>query len=454
MGEVRDMLYYLSLQLVTIGTQKKNKFDNLFDRTIRETVKGGVAGEKTVKNIRTEMTALFGLVKYENGYVSPSKRIDALAKSADSAQFFRSFCYFFQWPGGFNKEHVTASHLTNRIRFRPTKFILRMLLERTIPKADRYLTAAETAWFIFNDLRVTAGGEAPKTCWHRILNFRRSGASLSSKGDMIRYARDFLHYMVMANLLVESKKEFRVNRPESDAVDFIINSGDFFDGYAKCVSSSGIVNMLCVRDTNNAWIDYFSNNKDFKELRSRPEDVLDLKDEEIPVEFVDVTGTLGAATQRAAGKPKRGKIATRSVRRKPDRYDQIGATGEQIVYNFERKTLIEADRRDLADMVEDVSDNESLGYDIRSFTADGRDKFIEVKSTETFGGRTARFVWSANEVRTAEELDESYSIYRVAMARTKGVRIMEIRNPAKLRDEGKIDLLVKDYWAYCSIPSM
>ncbi|MHB1908202.1 MAG: protein NO VEIN domain-containing protein [Nitrososphaerales archaeon] len=452
-GEVREILYYLSLNLVTIGTQRKAKFDKLFDDVIREIIKGEDSDQKTIDNIRTEMTTLFGLVTHESDRVSPSKRIDLLAKTGDTVQFFRSFCYFFQWPGGFNKEHVIASHLEKKIKFKPAKMILQMLVDKGIDILQRHLTAAETASFLFNDLRVTALGQKSHDCWSRILSFRKSGLGLTPTGDEVRYARDFLHFMVAANLLVESQKKFRVKRPESRAVDFIVKTPEFFEGYFKCISASGSIDLSCIRKTNEEWIEYFSNNKDFSELRTVPEDIIDYDKDEVSIQFADVTDELGDVNMSAPtvkGK-RRTRIATRSVKRRPERYDQLGAIGEEIVFNFERKTLIEAGRKDLSAMVEDLTDNESLGYDIKSYTPLGAEKYIEVKTTETLGGKT-KFIWSANEVRTAKDIGESYSIYRVAIDRQKNVKIYEIRNPSQLYAEGKISLDVKDYWAYCSMP--
>lgn len=67
----------------------------------------------------------------------------------------------------------------------------------------------------------------------------------------------------------------------------------------------------------------------------------------------------------------------------------------------------------LAERVAHVSEAEGdwLGYDIRSFDAQGNDRFIEVKTT-SFGERTPSFVL-ANEVRFARDHAERYRLYRL-----------------------------------------
>lgn len=61
----------------------------------------------------------------------------------------------------------------------------------------------------------------------------------------------------------------------------------------------------------------------------------------------------------------------------------LGAAGEQFVAEFEHFRLRELGATKLADRVERVSETrgDGLGYDVLSFEADGRERFIEVKTT-------------------------------------------------------------------------
>lgn len=95
------------------------------------------------------------------------------------------------------------------------------------------------------------------------------------------------------------------------------------------------------------------------------------------------------------------------------RNQSLGLAGEQLALAFERRRLWEAGERRLAEKVEHVSETQGdgLGYDIHSFEVDGRDRFIEVKTTR-FGLWTPFFA-SRNEVRVSEEREEEYQVYRV-----------------------------------------
>jgi hypothetical protein len=75
--------------------------------------------------------------------------------------------------------------------------------------------------------------------------------------------------------------------------------------------------------------------------------------------------------------------------------------------------LTAAGRGDLARRIvwtaQDVGDG--AGYDIASFTADGRERLIEVKTTN--GWDRTPFHISANELSVAEERRESWCLFRL-----------------------------------------
>ena len=92
---------------------------------------------------------------------------------------------------------------------------------------------------------------------------------------------------------------------------------------------------------------------------------------------------------------------------------ELGLAGERMVLDHERRWLSERGRGDLAERVRHVSVEvgDGLGYDIESFTLKGARKPIEVKTTR--GGSTTPFFMSRNERDRAEELADSYHLYRV-----------------------------------------
>lgn len=92
---------------------------------------------------------------------------------------------------------------------------------------------------------------------------------------------------------------------------------------------------------------------------------------------------------------------------------KLGREGEAFVVDFERARLAREGRKDLADDVRWVADLEGdgHGYDILSFTPEGEQRLIEVKTT--CGGQTTPFFLSRNEMRVSEERAETYRLYRV-----------------------------------------
>lgn len=95
------------------------------------------------------------------------------------------------------------------------------------------------------------------------------------------------------------------------------------------------------------------------------------------------------------------------------RNELLGEAGEKFVINFERARLIHAGKDALADRIEQVSATigPAAGFDIRSFEENGRDRFIETKTTK-YGKETPFFI-TPNEVRFSRENAASYYLYRL-----------------------------------------
>lgn len=95
------------------------------------------------------------------------------------------------------------------------------------------------------------------------------------------------------------------------------------------------------------------------------------------------------------------------------RNSSLGRAGEELILNFERARLIHQGREQLAARVEHISlsEGDGLGYDIRSFELQGRDRFIEVKTT-AYGKQTPFFV-SRNEVVVSHEYKSRFHLYRL-----------------------------------------
>ena len=91
----------------------------------------------------------------------------------------------------------------------------------------------------------------------------------------------------------------------------------------------------------------------------------------------------------------------------------LGKAGEQFVIEFERARLQSVGQDQLARNVEQVSVTvgDHAGYDIRSYDVDGRDRFIEAKTTR-YEKHTPFFI-SAAEVRFSQQHRTKYYLYRV-----------------------------------------
>jgi alpha-D-ribose 1-methylphosphonate 5-triphosphate synthase subunit PhnG len=91
----------------------------------------------------------------------------------------------------------------------------------------------------------------------------------------------------------------------------------------------------------------------------------------------------------------------------------LGRAGESFVLEVERRQLAKLQRSDLSERVRWIADEvgDGAGYDILSFDASGRERLIEVKTTN--GGANTPFFLSRNEYETAAVRAESWRLYRV-----------------------------------------
>lgn len=88
---------------------------------------------------------------------------------------------------------------------------------------------------------------------------------------------------------------------------------------------------------------------------------------------------------------------------------EIGTAGEDLVIAYEKELLSKSGHKELADKVQKVKDGE--GYDILSFFPDGKEKYIEVKTTKA--GKESAFPITANEIKFSEQNAGRYHLYRL-----------------------------------------
>lgn len=92
--------------------------------------------------------------------------------------------------------------------------------------------------------------------------------------------------------------------------------------------------------------------------------------------------------------------------------EEIGLLGEQFIYEQERKKLNRLGRSDLANRVQLVSEGNVSPYDIKSFSGQGQEIHIEVKSTSSLEIEDKGF-WISEREATHAKIDDLWTIVRV-----------------------------------------
>ena len=106
-------------------------------------------------------------------------------------------------------------------------------------------------------------------------------------------------------------------------------------------------------------------------------------------------------------------ISTLDPAARDARARELGEAGEKFLYQAEQKRLSAAGRDDLAGHVRWVSKEvgDGAGFDILSFTVSGKERWLEVKTTN--GPRTTPFWLSANELRVSKERADVFRLARL-----------------------------------------
>ena len=140
-----------------------------------------------------------------------------------------------------------------------------------------------------------------------------------------------------------------------------------------------------------------------------------------------------APTLRNAPPPEEVDQMQRVARRfdvagRDERNRALGYSGEERVFHHERTVLQQQGRADLANRVRWVSqeDGDGAGYDIASFTSEGRERLIEVKTTN--GWERTPFHISRNELEVANERHGDWYLFRL-YEYSRSPKAFELRPP-------------------------
>jgi hypothetical protein len=119
-------------------------------------------------------------------------------------------------------------------------------------------------------------------------------------------------------------------------------------------------------------------------------------------------------------------LAQRDYLAREARNQSLGRAGEEFVVHYERWRLIERGQARLADRVEHTSKvkGDGAGYDVLSYEEDGRERFIEVKTTAY--PKETPFYISDGELEFANAHEDDFRLYRVFEFR-RLPRLFELR---------------------------
>ena len=430
---LEDMLLMFSSAIVSNRTMGEEEFVSSLNSTIRK-FSGSHLGSKTIDNHRTEMTALFGLVYRVDDEVNASSRLATLHETQDTPRFFKSLARKFQFPAGLLKPKTNRDLVEASVSFKPANVILSVLMKGRELQGDAFgISSEECANFIFNDLRVTAMHQDESMILDRILSRRAAKLALNCKSDYIRYARDFLRFLAMANLgSFGDDGLFRINPREEEAINTIVNDWTFFRSYNDYPDEIRIADSY--RRIDREWQEYYAT-------------------DDTELEGVFATNPSALITPQTIIQPEVNidlYVAGQSSASRGANLNKIGAEGERIVYLYEQSMVKRHQPRHIR-IVKLVADQIGLGYDVQSVHLDDgtKKKYIEVKSTlkNHFSMQDLAFVVTGNEWNVARQQGDDYFFYRVIISRER-VSIFAIRDPFGQAEAGFLDVVPMNYRVY------
>lgn len=436
-GNIENVLIYMASEIVRIGEKSKVEFKKSLNDSIKMFPGNFNSTDKTINNWRTEIDALFAFIQERDTNLAPSYRAKELAEKQDLVKFFKLFCYYFQYPGGFVKPHANLEFFKANINFKPAQYILSMLYKAESKDGTRAgITKAEATHCIFNDLRVTRDNQNVEDTWSVLVENRKQGLSYDWDGDVIRYAGDILDYLVQANLLNKQlNNHYYLNKSEALAIQrFIHPSETEFNFYSRLERDFKRIDLISINKEENKklklsaiaalendWINYFNTplNDEFFDT-----DVLSLVTTDDQNDTIDLSVILSEISNYSTG--------------------NIGNVGETLTINHEIKRLEFNGRPDLTHLVKFIPTHLAVGYDVSSRETDGSIRNIEVKTTtSTRDVIFTRFHLTPNEWAVADSYQDCYYVYRLMVSK-ESIKLYIIQNPVKQYKLDKIKALPRD----------
>ena len=420
-NDVENVLLYMAGEIAKLEKEDEETFREKLNTAIKLYPGNATKEIKTINNWRTEISALFGLIEHEDEYSKPGKMAAVLADNQDLIEFFRYFLYYFQYPGGHLKPHETAEYIQRGIKFKPAKYLIRVMLEgRKHVKDGKFgITKAEATHCIFNDLRVTRDQRTAKATALLIIENRNSSVEYDHDGDVTRYAGDILDYMELADLVnYRPNYQYYLNTSQLEALQAYIDNDTYFKPYERFYGLDKI-EAADIAQTQDDWFAYVNKELDSAifeaDALSIIEDAGEKADTEDKSQFINEILT---------------KIRTRRLVEASVRTKEIGDVGEAIVIEHEKIRLTKLERIDLIRNIKKIPEALAAGYDISSFEGRGElRRLVEVKTTISRGKLAlSSFHMTPSEWSAASSYKDIYFVYRL-MISSEDVSLFLIQDP-------------------------
>jgi len=414
-NDIENVLLYVSSKISKLEPSSSNIFNKQLFDAIRLFPGNATKSDKTISNWRTEISALFGLVieSVSNNICAPGEIAKKLSDNEDLVEFFKYFLFYFQYPGGHIKTHKLKAVIDNGIRFKPVKYILKVLeAGEKITGSRFHIDKAEATHFIYNDLRVTRDNCEPIEVVERIIHNRQNFVELDWQGDVIRYAGDILDYMVIGDLLTKHGTNYYVNWNIRETITSFLNSQIWFDGYDEFYDQDFEANELAEKETD--WFLFINNDLNNELFKT---DVLG---------YLGIEGDDYAPLIKNAISDLESKAGDSSAFKNTK---EIGDFGEHLILGHESMRIKLAGKDDLIHLIKKIPTYLAVGYDIQSVEVDSQKRYIEVKTTISNQPiNFNHFHLTTNEWNVAQTLENHYYVYRLMINKTKN-KLFLIKNP-------------------------
>ncbi|MGM9803123.1 MAG: protein NO VEIN domain-containing protein [Muribaculaceae bacterium] len=447
-SNIENVLLYIANECCKIESCTCREYAARINNSIRLFPGNISSTQKTINNWRTEISALCAFYNEDKvaNKTETSKLSFFLNENQDLTQFFKFLMISFQFPGGHIKPLDNIDLITNRVRFKPAQYIIKVLmagnelLAASGSEKEMSISEEEATYCIFNDLQVTTGKRTPREVAELILrnrnnkvlyynrkdprNFNSKG-SPRTKRDVVRYAGDVMDYMEIASLLERRMDGYFILKPNalSDLKTFVEDSS-YFDGYDRFYGSKSIKPSM-LAPIESEWFSYVNNLVDPNKFKT------DIRS------FIESSEVNVVFDNRISEIIESEKTTTKD----------IGNIGESIIYSHEKQRLKLAGYENLLHLIAIVdSPSYHPGFDIDSLEGDGTNhhRYIEVKTTISRQKiNLFSFHMSPNEWAVADTNREHYCVYRLMLsAADKTLYIL--RNPVALYKSDKIDAVPRN----------